>query len=345
VDLFCGAGGLTRGLVDAGFGVVGAVEVDGLAAETYATNFPNVTLWDEDIREIQATHFAAELDLEPGDLDLLAACPPCEGFSTMRTLNGHAPSDDIRNDLVLQLRRFIRVMRPKTVLVENVPALASDPRLRTLVRALGGLGYISRCDVLNAADFGVPQRRRRMLLVASRLGSLPARPTHSRRTTVRDWIEHLPKAGFSGDPLHDHGEVRSPKVAALIRRIPKDGGGRIDLPQDMQLDCHIKCDGFRDVYGRMAWNDLAPTITSGFVNPSKGRFLHPSENRTITLREGAALQTFPPSHIFSLSRGKYPAAEMIGNALPPLMVRAQAIAVAAHLCTSRMARRTRGSTS
>lgn len=331
VDLFCGAGGLTRGLVDAGFSVLGAVESDSLAVETYRSNFPGTTVWESDIRDVPATEFQRRLRLQDGQLDLLAACPPCEGFSTMRTLNGHDSSEDDRNELVLELPRFIRRLRPKTVLVENVPALAEDDRLGQLISILQDLRYETRCEVVNAADFGVPQRRRRMILVASRYGGLPDRPKPAPPTTVRDWIGSLPQAGASGDPLHDHGEARSAETMRLIRQIPKDGGGRLDLPLAMQLGCHIRCDGFKDVYGRMAWSKVAPTITGGCVNPSKGRFLHPTEHRTITLREAALLQSFPKEHHFSLSRGKFPAAEMIGNALPPLLVRAQAETVVDHL--------------
>lgn len=331
VDLFCGAGGLTRGLTDAGFRVIGAVELDRLASDSYRVNFPNVTLWESDIRKVAATQVQAALGIRRGRLDLLAACPPCEGFSTLKTMNGGRKSRDPRNDLILELPRFIRRLRPKAILIENVPGLADDRRMRRFVGQIQALGYQARCEIVNAADYGVPQRRRRMLLVASRLGGLPAEPDKRPSMTVRDWIGSLQAAGSSGDPLHDHGETRAPAVADLIRRIPADGGSRRDLPPSMQLACHKRCDGFKDVYGRMWWDRVAPTITSGCVNPSKGRFLHPVEHRTITLREAALLQTFPPEHYFSLSSGKFSAAAMIGDALPPRLVQAQAATVLAHL--------------
>jgi DNA (cytosine-5)-methyltransferase 1 len=121
--------------------------------------------------------------------------------------------------------------------------------------------------------------------------------------------------------MHDITETRSPKIAKLIKRIPKNGGGRLELPRESQLACHQRLDCFRDVYGRMAWDDVSPTITSGFVNPSKGRFLHPTQNRAITLREAALLQSFPKYYTFALDRGKYGAAALIGNALPPRFIR------------------------
>jgi DNA (cytosine-5)-methyltransferase 1 len=179
--------------------------------------------------------------------------------------------------------------------------------------------------------YGVPQRRRRMLFLASRIGPVSIAQVSPATATVRQFISSLPPAGRSGDPLHDHGEQRAPQVVRMIRRIPKDGGSRRDLPESEQLACHRRCDGFYDIYGRMAWDRVAPTITSGCVNPSKGRFLHPEQDRTITLREAALLQTFPPEHWFSLRRGKYAAAEMIGNGLPPELVRRQALEVAHRL--------------
>lgn len=347
VDLFSGAGGLTRGLVSAGFTVLGAIEMEPLAAESYRMNFPSVKLWESDITDIRVGQIRRRFELRRGELDLLAGCPPCEGFSRLRTLNGYRGDPDPRNDLVLHFVRFIRGLVPKTVLIENVPALATDPRLAEVTRALERLGYWWECRIVDAADFGVPQRRRRMLFVASRSGPVRFARASSRRATVRDFIATLPRPGQSGDPLHDHGEQRDPRVVSIIRQIPKDGGSRMDLPAELQLQCHRRTQGFYDIYGRMAWDDVAPTITGGCVNPSKGRFLHPEEDRSITLREAALLQTFPPHHWFSLRRGKYAAAEMIGNALPPELVRRQALEIAAHLMedhtrSSSVARRSQG---
>jgi DNA (cytosine-5)-methyltransferase 1 len=136
---------------------------------------------------------------------------------------------------------------------------------------------------------------------------------------------------IKNDPLHDFPETRSERVKALIRLIPRDGGSRMDLGDEHQLDCHRRCDGFSDVYGRMAWNKVSPTITGGCCNPSKGRFLHPTRDRNITLREAALLQTFPPSYFFSLRRGKFATAQMIGNALPPEFIRRHGVVIRQHL--------------
>jgi DNA (cytosine-5)-methyltransferase 1 len=181
--------------------------------------------------------------------------------------------------------------------------------------------------VFDAAAYGVPQRRRRLVVVAGRCRSIPPPPSTETRCTVRDAISRLQPSGASGDPLHDLPENRSQSVVNLIRTIPKDGGGRGALAKEQQLRCHRKTTGFKDVYGRMAWDRPAPTITGGCHNPSKGRFLHPEHDRAITLREAALLQSFPPGYQFSLRRGKLAAAAMIGNALPPRFVAAQATAI------------------
>jgi DNA (cytosine-5)-methyltransferase 1 len=335
IDLFSGAGGLTLGLRGAHFKVVGAVEIDDLAAETYRANFPGVRLWEMDIRELTVTRVLRELHLRPGQLDLLAGCPPCQGFSTLRSLNGHRAVDDDRNDLVLQFDRFVRGLRPRAVMLENVPGLATDRRLTDLVTSLKTMGYTTTTGVLDASRFGIPQRRRRMILLAGRQGSIPLATESTTRPTVWDTIGRLAAAGSSGDPLHDLPETRTPKVAALISRIPKDGGSRSDLGDENQLECHKRSDGFHDVYGRMSWGDVAPTITSGCVNPSKGRFLHPEHDRTITLREAALLQGFPAEHKFLLRRGKYAVAEMIGNALPPEFIRRHAVEIRRSILTDR----------
>lgn len=325
LDLFAGCGGLTLGLKQAGFTVLGAVEISTLATKTYSENHPEVTVWNVDIRSIPAKGILRKLGLERGELDLLAGCPPCEGFSSLRTLNGGKRIWDRRNDLVLQLLRFVRVFKPKAVMMENVPGLMRNRRFRRLRTRLERLGYCCNFDVLDAADFNVPQRRRRMILLAGFRAKIPFAKLARSQRTVRGAIADLAHTtGRRRDTLHREMEDRGSKVLRLIRAVPKDGGSRTDLPARFKLKCHKSCTGFKDVYGRMSWDDVAPTITSGCVNPSKGRFLHPSKNRAITLREAAILQTFPRRYFFSLAKGKFAAAEMIGNALPPEFIRRHA---------------------
>lgn len=330
MDLFAGPGGLSRGLTDAGFAVVAAAEVDPLAAGTYRDNFPEAVLWQGDLRLLSSSRARRELarrGVRRGELELLAGCPPCEGFSRMRTRNGHRDVHDPRNDLVLEYTRLVRALLPHYVMLENVPALAGDDRFGLLLRELERLGYDhdGGC-VRDVADYGVPQQRRRLVLLAARrrVAALPARPPGvTAPRTVRETIGHLAPpdpAGVAADPLHDYHDRRSDTVMARIRATAADGGSRSSWEGSLQLACHAGSDGFRDVYGRMRWDAPSPTITGGCINPSKGRFLHPVQDRSITLREAALLQSFPPEHTFRLEGGKYRCAEMIGDALPPAFV-------------------------
>jgi DNA (cytosine-5)-methyltransferase 1 len=321
IDLFAGAGGLSQGLRLAGFRVLGAVESDPDAAQTYAANHRRTRLWTADIRSIAVQRVRRELELAPGSLDLLAGCPPCQGFSTLRTKNGRRAGFDPRNDLVREMLRFIRGLRPKAFMMENVPRLADDARFAELVALLSSQGYSVKHAVLDAADYAVPQRRKRLVILGSRVGNVHLAPAATERVTVLDAIGHLQRPDASRDSLHNVGEQRSREVRALIALIPKNGGSRAQLPEGKQLPCHRRSDGFSDVYGRMCWEDVAPTITSGCLNPSKGRFLHPEEDRAITPREAAVLQSFPPDYWFSARRGKEHLALQIGNAFPPEMIR------------------------
>ena len=331
IDLFSGSGGLTIGLKQAGFSVIGAIELNSLAAETYRANHPSTRLWECDIRDLAVSAVSANLGLNKGELDLLAGCPPCQGFSTMRTLNGIREIVDPRNDLIFEFLRFIKELKPKAVMMENVPGLARDYRFIQFCRELGDMGYAYDFRIFDAAAFGVPQRRTRIVLLGGTFGPISFAPPDEKRYTVRNAIYPLPHVGESGDPLHDLAENRSKRIIEMIKRIPKDGGSRSSLGIDGQLKCHKKCNGFKDVYGRMSWDKPAPTITGGCVNPSKGRFLHPEQDRAITLREAALLQTFPLDYYFSMRRGKMPAAELIGNALPPEFIRRHAIQVRKYL--------------
>lgn len=326
IDLFAGAGGLTLGLKHAGFNVLAAVEIEAESVLSYASNHPEVLVWEKDIRRVRPQVVMDKLRLKPGELALLAGCAPCQGFSRLRTKNGSKRIKDRRNSLVLQFVRFARVFEPRAIMMENVPALADDPLFDRLAKELEELGYPvnNGTRVLDAADFGVPQRRVRLIVMAVRNGSVRFAAPASTRRTVRDAIGDLPRPGSSGDPLHDLGERRTEPVMKVIANIPHNGGGRLDLDTSLRLNCHREFDGFKDVYGRMAWDRVAPTITGGCHNPSKGRFLHPDQDRTITLREAALLQSFPPGYVFSLRRGKLSAAAMIGNALPPAFVEAHA---------------------
>lgn len=332
VDLFSGAGGLTLGLKQAGFKVLAGVEIEKIPASTFRLNHPDVHCFNKDIRDVGAVELLNTIGLKRGQLDLLAGCPPCQGFSTLRTRKKAIAVEDERNNLLFEFLRMVEAISPRTLMMENVPALAGDKRMKVFLKRISELGYkVGRKNVRveDASNYGVPQRRYRMILLASKTGQI--RPAEkSELVTVRNCLEavKLAPVGEANDPLHDHIPKRAAHVDEIIRHIPKDGGSRISLPEHLVLKCHKdKKSGFRDVYGRMAWDKVSPTMTGGCGNPSKGRYLHPDENRSISLREAALFQTFPPDYKFDLSEGRGKVALMIGNALPPEFIRRHAVQI------------------
>jgi DNA (cytosine-5)-methyltransferase 1 len=329
-DIFGGCGGLTTGLESAGFEVVAAVEIDDNARNVYELNHPGVTLF-EDVRLLTPDTILTTLGIGPGELSLMAACPPCQGFSRMRTKNRAEPAADERNDLVLDVARLIEGVLPITVMIENVPALRNDVRFEQTVQRLESAGYHWSCEIVDAADYDVPQRRKRMILMASRLGPVEIPKRRSKKRTVRETIEALPVPSKSHKPLHRLVGKHNPTVKNRIARVPHDGGSRSAWGDDEQLDCHKRMSGFKDVYGRMKWDAVAPTITRYCINPSKGRFLHPTQDREITLFEASLLQSFPRSYKFPVSLGRGAIASMIGEALPPRMAEHHASYLRQHL--------------
>jgi len=334
IDLFSGAGGTGLGSKAAGFRILAAVEVNSNAAKTYEHNL-NVTVEQTDIRELNATGFREKLGLEKGHLDVLVGCPPCQGFTRMRNKNG---ATDDRNDLVLRYLDYVREFWPRFAVFENVPGLVRSKHgkefYKKLCDGLRELNYELVEHIVDAADYGVPQHRRRIIVVAGRDHETPPFPeaTHgnpgSRKVkkgiqkpwlTVRKTISDFPavaagKDGSAGGNYPNHiASQMGEKVLSFIKKVPKNGGSRTDVPKRYWLPCHLKHTGHKDVYGRISWNEPSNTITSGCTNVSRGRFVHPSQNRGLTSREAAALQSFPDSYIFY---GKDIPAQ-IGNAVPP----------------------------
>jgi len=331
IDVFSGCGGLTTGLKAAGFLVLAGVEIDKASVTAYKMNHPGIYVFG-DIRQLTAVRIMETLELAVGELDLLAGCPPCQGFSRMRTRNRKEAVEDDRNDLVLDFVRLAEGLLPKTVLFENVPGLLHDWRFDDLVKRLERKGFLLDYDTLNLAKYGIPQRRRRLILVGSRLGNLDLPEAKGPERDVEWAIRSLPKPGESEDPIHNSLASHSPAVMERIRKIPKDGGSRMDLGRDAQLPCHRDFGGYRDVYGRMAWNKPSPTITRYSTNPSKGRYLHPEQDREISLREVSLLQTFPPGYKFPLEEfGREAVASMMGEAFPPEVVRQVGEHVKSHI--------------
>ena len=317
VDLFAGAGGTTQGLKDAGFRVLAAIENDHDAVATYLANHPEVTVLDRDIRRVQAPALARRLGGRR--IGVLTACPPCQGFSTL----GGGDTADPRNELVVTVVRFADHLRPWAILLENVPGLASDRRLRALLGRLDK-AYAVRQYLVDAADFGVPQHRRRVIVLAvdRELGAeLPANladllPEDFDTTRRTAWsalavAEHLTE----GDDAVHRARKASPIVVRRIKVAPA-GGGRADLPPELRLACHNRLDGTHatSVYGRIAPDAPSPTMTTRCTIPSCGRFIHPFKHRGLTLREAALLQSFPLTYKFE---GSHQTIErQIGNAVP-----------------------------
>lgn len=324
IDLFSGCGGLSQGLEDAGFEVLACCEIRPEARDTYKLNHPNTVILT-DVCKADPIVLKKQLGLRRGQLDLLAGCPPCQGFSSIRTHNGEIACDP-RNELIFQVERFVDAFKPKCVLIENVPRLLIDKRLALFKQHLADkYGYEFVEGVLDAKDFNVPQRRKRMILIGSRLRK-PVLPSKSNlQITVADAIRNIEiPSGKEGDSARHLANLRQHFSPAVQARIEHITCSRSDLPDYMVLECHRRYPkGFRDVYGRMAWNDVSPTITRGCGNPSKGRYLHPSENRAINMLEALILQGFPVTYKFPPQLGIGKIASMIGEAFPPPMAKAQ----------------------
>lgn len=322
IDLFAGCGGLSLGLERAGFDVRVAVEIDRLAADTYKQNHSKTKILQKDICSITPEELIQASGIQPDSLDLLAGCPPCQGFSRIKRKN-KPDTNDPRNELIFEYLRLAKALRPKVILLENVPALGNDERFRKVVRTLRAMKYVCDWGVLNAADFGVPQRRKRFIMMATRVGTIKVPIGSEAHRTVREYIYGLERPKVAKDSLQRMHLNNSPRIKTLISKIPKDGGSRAALGKHAQLGCHKRTRGFNDVYGRMKWDAVAPTLTGGCFNPSKGRYLHPTQNRPITLREAALLQSFPATYHFPTLVGLSAVARMIGDALPPAFGEAQ----------------------
>lgn len=341
LDLFCGAGGLSLGLRRAGFDVVAAVDHDAAAVRTYQRNLGS-HVRRASIYDLKPHDLLRELGMTPGECVLLTGGPPCQGFSVQR----RGSDEDPRNHLVLEFLRFVEGVLPRFFVMENVAGLNSKrgrPFLDEIFRRVEAIGYHCRLEKLDAGAFGVPQFRSRVFLVGEGATGgppvfrfpVPVNP-HLRRT-VRDAIGDLPSPPADGSPhqgVPNH--YREANLSALnierIKHVPQ-GGGREHLPEHLQLPCHRNNPSHRhmDVYGRLSWDAPAGTITAMFDSFTRGRFGHPEEHRSITLREGARLQTFPDDFVFEGSREE--CARQIGNAVPPLLAELLGRAVIAAAAT------------
>ena len=325
IDLFCGAGGLTRGLLNAGIEVVLGIDLNEDCRQTFEKNNEPAKFLCKDIRNVTAAEVRRYFPPECKQQLLLVGCAPCQPFSAYR--RGFANSAESK--LLREFGRLAHDLKPDWILIENVPGLAKVPGFSTFRRfqkVLADLQYNIAPGVIDAKAFGVPQTRRRFVMIGAKRvePSLPD-PTHGTAilpyVTVRDAIVHYPpiRAG------REHAEIANHRAAALselnltrIRHTPKDGGRRLDWSEELQLECHRDYDGHSDVYGRMKWDAPAPTLTCRCYSISNGRYGHPTQQRAISFREAAALQTFPDGYVF-FGKSHRSLGTQIGNAVPVLL--------------------------
>ncbi|MDE5833445.1 MAG: DNA cytosine methyltransferase [Desulfovibrio sp.] len=332
IDCFCGAGGLALGLRRAGFSIVYSFDNDPKAIETIVSNPAYIPAHLSEVADavsLDVPRMLEMLGLRPGETDLLAGGPPCQGFSIQR----RGDDSDLRNNLVPRYFEIIRLIMPKMFVMENVPGIMGRRGreiLRGCLERAAGFGYFVSERTLDAQEFGTPQRRKRIFVVGERkdhAGPLFKFPSgSSARVTVREAIGFLPPPPEDGT---DHPGYRHHRRDRLsednLKRIRslKEGQGRDFLPDDLLLPCHRVSSakmGHRNVFGRMRWDSPAPTITARFDSFSRGMFGHPEQDRSVSLREGALLQSFPLDYNFAGS--KVEIARQIGNAVPPRLAEA-----------------------
>lgn len=333
VDLFCGVGGMTHGFLKEGFKVVAGVDLDRSCRFAYETN-NGAKFIERDITTLKGSQLSA---LYPATATkILVGCAPCQPFSTYTSRK----SIGDRWKLLESFARLVEELKPTIVSMENVPRLTSHRVFDNFVTRLEAIGYNVTYSLVNGLDYGIPQQRTRLVAFGSLLGEVNLIPkTHSEPRTVRDVIGHLPAIGAGSvsttDPLH-----RARALTPInLRRIRAAKPGRTweTWDDDLKLACHQSEAGksFQSVYGRMEWDKPAPVMTTQFIGIGNGRFGHPEQDRAISLREGAAFQTFPKSYQFidpAARRISMQAiARQIGNAVPVRLGRIVARSIRLHL--------------
>jgi DNA (cytosine-5)-methyltransferase 1 len=332
IDMFSGCGGMSAGFRAANafaplFDVCGAVDIDAVANQSYEINHGIKPLC-EDLTKLARSpsrikEFAQSTGFTTGAANILIGCAPCQGFSSHRNQSG---AHDPRNSLFVDFAKVAVQLSPDAILVENVPELLTDkywPYVAAARELLEDAGYFVHVNVHNMAEFGVPQERFRALIVALKrpFGAPSGFLRSDEFQTVRDAIGHLPAIGAGAvhrdDPMHFSAGHKQSTIDT-IKRVPKDGGNR---PADAGPDCLRRIAAksgkaaFEDVYGRLAWEKPAITITAHARNPASGRFVHPEQDRGLTVREAATLQGFPST--YAVSGGLDQSFRQIGNAVPP----------------------------
>lgn len=303
IDLFCGIGGLSYGLKKAGIEVIAGLDLDKSCKYAFEHNIQADFIL-KNISRVQGDELTKKYWSDNNQIKILAGCAPCQPFSTH--------SNKIKNKkktrkwrLISQFKRIVGETNPHIVTMENVPNLANQKIFKKFVSFLKEKGYFVSHSLVFCPDYGIPQKRRRLVLLASKYGTISLIPkTHSEKdyVTLKQAIKHLPplKAGevCKSDPLHRTTKISDKNLQRI--KASKPNGTWLDWSKDLQLACHKKKTGktYKAVYGRMSWNEPSSTITTQFYNYGTGRFGHPRQNRALTLREAAILQTFPKDYKF-----------------------------------------------
>lgn len=335
IDLFCGAGGLTRGLIDAGINVRLGVDIDPACQYPYTANNDTPILL-KSVGDVDAARLGSFFT--PRAVRVLAGCAPCQTFSSY---NQKAHQEDDRWWLLRHFGRLVTELSPDLVTMENVPGLMEHVVFQEFLETLKRDGYEVRHQLVDCSQYGLPQRRTRLVLLASRFGAIslvtPERFGRTRRT-VRDAIRDLPKLDAGDcdpdDPLHQCAGLSDLNLRRVRASLP--GGTWRDWPSELVASCHRKQSGrtYPGVYGRMTWSDSSPTITTQFYGFGSGRFGHPEQDRALSLREGAILQSFPPDYAFV--RPGAPVqhktiGRLIGNAVPVVLGEAIGASIKRHV--------------
>lgn len=325
VDLFCGAGGLSLGLLNSGLNIAAGIDIDPRCRFPFEKNV-KARFLHRDVAELTAADLTGLF--ANAEIRVLAACAPCQPFSGYTSKRSGI---DERWRLLLEVLRFATAVQPEIITVENVSRLAKRPLWADFVKRLEAVGYHVKWDILDASKFGVPQTRKRLVLLGSRLGpiDLPRATPSKKSVTVRAAIGSLPKISCgmsdSRDPLHCSRNLSEPNLKRM--RASQPAGTWRQWPKSLVTECHKKKSGrtYPSVYGRMSWDKPAPTITTQFYGFGNGRFGHPDQDRALSLREGAILQSFPAHFEFfpKSERVNFNAiGRLIGNAVPPRLAQA-----------------------
>lgn len=320
IDFFCGAGGLTYGLLASGINVIAGIDIDNSYKETYTRNNYGVKFINNDIRQVNTDNLRKILpEIHINDSDLLfAGCAPCQAFSKQR--KSIKKRDD--ENILLYFGNLVSYFLPGQVLIENVRGIEKSHIFKDFLELLEKNNYHFYYEVINAADFGIPQSRKRLILLAMRgvCVNFPEKKygkDKEKYRTVRETISNLPRIN-AGEKIEEIPNHQTSSLTSInlnrIRNTPMDGGSWSSWPEYLKLSCHKNLTGYTDVYGRMAWDKPAPTLTCKCHSISNGRFGHPDQDRAISLREAANLQTFPENYIFF--GGIVNVARQIGNAVP-----------------------------